>query len=77
MYFLILDNFYFMKNPSKMPLSTLKMQFLFLQFSTQAKFNVFYMPPRQFFDQVKCKSLHKYKVGIYIKFCHMLGGNFF
>ena len=36
LYFLILNNFYFMKNPSKMLLSTLKLQILKLTFSTQA-----------------------------------------
>lgn len=35
-FFLILNNFYFMKNPSKMLLSALKLQFLKLTFSTQA-----------------------------------------
>jgi len=34
--FLILNNFYFMNNPSKIPLSTLKLQFFELLFSTQA-----------------------------------------
>ena len=36
LYFLISNNFYFMKNPSKMPVSILKLKSWFLQFSTQA-----------------------------------------
>ena len=56
LYFLILNNFYFMKNPSKMPLSTLKLQFLFLQFSTQATLMSSTCPLDNFFDQNKLRE---------------------
>ena len=43
----------FYENPSKMPLSTLKLQFLFLQFSTQATLMSSTCPLDNFFDQIK------------------------
>ena len=60
-----------------MPLSTLKLQFLFLQFSTQAMLMSSTCPLDNFLTKSNCKSLHKYKIGIYIKFHHMLRGKIF
>ena len=54
----------FMKNPSKMPLSTLKMQFLFLRFSTQATLMSSTCPLDNFLTKSNCESLHKYNNGM-------------
>ena len=57
-----------------MPLSTLKLQFLFLQFSTQATLMSSTCPLNNFLTKINYESLHKYKVGIYIKFHHVFQG---
>ena len=72
--FLILDNFCCMTYPQKMPLSTLKLQFLdsqIPQFSKSGNFESLKMPQNQsFLPKSKLGGHHTYVTGIYVKLKH-------